>query len=420
MKSSISNIRGMNDILPDISCKWREVEGILTRAAVKYGYNEIRTPILESSALFHRSIGQETDIVNKEMYTFNDRRDESLTLRPEGTACVARALIQAGLLRNIGQKVFYQGPMFRYERPQKGRARQFHQFGLEAFGLDGNGIEIEMLSYCANIWQELGISEKLTLEVNTLGSAECRIRYKSQLVDFFIKHKDSLTEEEQIRLEQNPLRLLDSKNPVIKELLTSAPKLIDVISYEEKIKFEELIASCDKLGIKYKFNPYLVRGLDYYNSTVFEWTTSELGAQGTVCAGGRYDSLVGTLTNGASTPAFGFAIGLERILELITIDTHKSGGVYIIGLCKEAELTIQSIAHTLRKELETKVVMDLLDGSIKNKFKRADKNNAQISLIFGVDEIANNTCTVKHLTTGEQEEITQENILVFLKNYFGE
>ncbi len=420
MKSNISNIRGMNDILPDISFKWRQVESILTATAVKYGYKEIRTPVLESSALFQRSIGQETDIVNKEMYTFNDRRDESLTLRPEGTACIARALIQAGLLRNAGQKVFYQGPMFRYERPQKGRARQFHQFGLEAFGLEGNSIELEMLSYCANIWQELGISEKLTLEVNTLGSSECRIKYKSQLVDFFTKHKDLLTEEEQTRLKQNPLRLLDSKNPVIKELLATAPKLIDFISSKEKIKFEELISSCDKLGISYTLNPYLVRGLDYYNSTVFEWTTTELGAQGTVCAGGRYDTLVGTLTNGTSTPAFGFALGLERILELITINDNNIGGIHIIGLCKEAELTMQNIAHVLRKDLKTKVVMDLLDGSVKNKFKRADKNNAQISLIFGVDEIANNTCMVKYLATGKQEEITQENLLGFLKNYFGE
>ena len=409
----------MHDIIPEMSEKWRNLEKILANTAKRFGYNEIRTPILENSTLFSRSIGGETDIVNKEMYSFLDRNEESLTMRPEGTASVARAMLQAGLLRSPGQKVWYLGPMFRYERPQKGRLRQFHQFGLEAFGLSDPNIELEMMSFCDNIWQQLGINNKLKLEINTLGTSDCRASFKNDLVSFFLKHKAVLSEEELIRLEKNPLRLLDSKNPKIKELLKSAPKLINSICDEELQKFTKLKDSLTALGIKYEVNPHLVRGLDYYNGTVFEWTTTSLGAQGTVCAGGRYDNLIGMLTKGETTPAFGFALGIERILELIEIPTEKENSIYMIALESDTNLAIAELAQELRNKLKIIIRVDLVESSIKAKFKRAASYAADLAIILGKDEIKSNTITVKNLNDGEQQEIGRDEIIPFLINYFG-
>jgi histidyl-tRNA synthetase len=410
----------MHDITPDISFKWRFIEDILANTARNYGYLEIRTPILENSNLFCRSIGQETDIVNKEMYTFSDRNGDSVTMRPEGTASCVRAMLQTGLLRSAGQKIWYQGPMFRYERPQKGRTRQFHQFGLEAFGISSADIESEMLSYCDNVWQQLGIKDKLTLEINSLGTGECRTRYRSALVEFFSKHTDKLTEEEQIRLKNNPLRILDSKNPLIKELINNAPVLNDYISNEEKEKFNKLKAHLDAMNIKYKLNPYLVRGLDYYNGTVFEWTTTELGAQGTVCAGGRYDNLVGTLsTNGTSTPAFGFAMGLERILELVDVKDEQLSHIYLVAVDDGLDSHIWQLAHKLRTSLNLVVNVDLISSNIKNKFKRAANNKAKVVIILGSDELESGSYTIKFMDSGEQKSINSDKLLDVLKNYFG-
>ena len=315
-EKKIQSIRGMNDLLPNESATWQQIEKIVKGVLNSYGYNEIRTPIVEDTALFKRAVGEVTDIVEKEMYTFNDRNDESITLRPEITAGCVRAGIEHGLFYNQEQRLWYLGPAFRYEKPQKGRYRQFHQFGVEVFGLEGPNIDAELILLTARFWKALGIEEHTTLELNSIGSVEARANYRNALVSFLEQHKDKLDEDCLRRMYTNPLRVLDSKNPVIQELLNQAPKLFNYLDEESKLHFDGLCQLLDSAGIKYNINQRLVRGLDYYNRTVFEWVTSSLGAQGTVCGGGRYDGLVSQL-GGQPTPAVGFAMGVERLVLLV-------------------------------------------------------------------------------------------------------
>ena len=324
MSKQIQAIRGMNDCLPSESGLWQYVESSIRQVVASYGYQEIRTPIVESTDLFKRSIGEVTDIVEKEMYTFSDRNSDSLSLRPEGTACVVRAGNEHGLLYNQQQRLWYMGQMFRHERPQKGRYRQFHQFGVEVFGLAGPDIDAEVILLSARLWKKFGISENVTLEINSLGSAQARVAYKEQLVVFLKTRESELDEDSLRRLKSNPLRVLDSKNPQVQNAVKDAPKLIDCLDEESAKHFQGLCERLDNLGIQYRVNPALVRGLDYYNRTVFEWVTDSLGAQGTVCAGGRYDDLVEQL-GGKATQGVGFAMGLERIILMLqALELDKS------------------------------------------------------------------------------------------------
>lgn len=315
MSAKIQSIRGMHDVLPEHSGLWQYFERIIRNTIQQYGYREIRMPVVESTDLFCRSIGEVTDIVEKEMYTFQDRNGDSLTLRPEGTASCVRAAIQHGLLHNQQQRLWYMGPMFRHERPQKGRYRQFHQIGVETFGIDGPDIDAELIMMTARFWQQLGLNN-IRLELNTLGSNEARSTYRDVLVDYLNQHHDQLDDESQRRLTSNPLRILDSKNPAMQDMIEAAPKLMDHLDDESRDHFEQLQQILSQAGIEFRINTRLVRGLDYYCKTVFEWVTDELGAQGTVCAGGRYDGLVEQL-GGKSTSAAGFAMGVERLLSLI-------------------------------------------------------------------------------------------------------
>ncbi|MEE3002925.1 MAG: histidine--tRNA ligase [Pseudomonadota bacterium] len=420
MKNNISSVRGMHDILPEESGKWKKLEHILAKLALRFGYNELRTPILENTKLFQRSIGQETDIVNKEMYSFDDRNGDSITLRPEGTASCVRALLQAGLLRSPGQKVWYLGPMFRYERPQKGRTRQFHQFGMEVYGIANVNVELELLSYCDILWQNLGLKNKLKLEINCLGSSDCRTRYKTDLVKFFLEHKKELSPAEVQRLENNPLRLLDSKNPIIKELLKDAPQLVSYICAEETSHFNLLKKGLDNLNIRYEVNPFLVRGLDYYNGTVFEWTTTELGAQGTVCAGGRYDKLVAKLSNNVETPAFGFALGMERLLEISNLIGQAQNGIYIITTDISMRDYANVIAHEIREKFDVTCQLDHQESNIKTKLKKAVTNNALIAIIIGGTEIEMNCVTLKNLKQQKQEQVSRTDLISHLNTIFGD
>ena len=317
MSKAIQAVRGMNDCLPGETNKWQMVEEVLRRVAGNYGYAEIRMPIVESTALFKRGIGEVTDIVEKEMYTFDDRNGDSLTLRPEGTASCVRAGNQHGLLYNQEQRLWYMGPMFRHERPQKGRYRQFHQFGIETYGIASADIDAEVIMLSARLWKELGINEFVTLELNTLGSNEDRAKYRDALIEFLSANEEALDEDSKRRMQTNPLRVLDSKNQDVQAMLVNAPKLSEYLSVESSEHFNGLCKRLDVAGIKYVINERLVRGLDYYNRTVFEWVTDSLGAQGTVCAGGRYDGLVEQL-GGKGTPAVGFALGIERLVLMLT------------------------------------------------------------------------------------------------------
>lgn len=386
----------MHDITPNDITAWQHVEKVLQQAATKFGYTEVRTPIVEHSELFLRSIGTETDIVTKEMYAFDDRNGDKLTLRPEGTASCVRLAIQNDLLRSAGQKIWYNGPMFRHERPQKGRYRQFHQFGVEAFGLDSTSIEVELISLCYDIWQQLNL--KLQLEINHLGSTADREKYKTALVTYFKQHESKLSEDELKRLRLNPLRILDSKNAVIQALLQDAPKLADFLSQTAIDEFTALCKELDDLGIAYKINPFLVRGLDYYSALVFEWKTTELGAQDTVCAGGRYDDLVANLSS-MQTPAIGFALGVERLISLSMHNNMQAASPlsYVIALTEGARSTANKISHMIRTETNTICLQDHVTSSVKNKFKRADKSNAKVALIIGDDELKNDTVAIKYL-----------------------
>lgn len=402
MSKQIDAIRGMNDILPEQTRVWQFVESRLTQIVASYGYSEIRFPIVESTHLFKRSIGEVTDIVEKEMYTFPDRNDESLTLRPEGTAVCVRAGIQRGLLYNQQQRLWYCGPMFRYEKPQKGRYRQFHQFGVETFGFEGPDIDVELILMAARMWQALGIQDWVELQINSLGSTDDRQAYRAQLIEYFEQHQQQLDEDSQRRLYSNPLRILDSKNPAMQDLIEAAPKLMGALCEASKNHFEQLCQQLDQLGIRYNVNPRLVRGLDYYNLTVFEWVTDKLGAQGTVCAGGRYDSLVEQL-GGKATPAFGFAMGLERLIELVMLTEPEAQlapttDIYVVTAGAQGQLFGVQTAEQLRQQFPSlRIMQHCGGGNFKKQMKRADKTDAKIALIIGDDEASNQQVSIKFL-----------------------
>ncbi|OCG07052.1 histidine--tRNA ligase [Gilliamella sp. wkB178] len=413
----IQSIRGMNDLLPTESASWQQIEKIVKNVLNSYGYNEIRTPIVEDTALFKRAVGEVTDIVEKEMYTFNDRNDESITLRPEITAGCVRAGIEHGLFYNQEQRLWYLGPAFRYEKPQKGRYRQFHQFGVEVFGLEGPNIDAELILLTARFWKALGIEKHTTLELNSIGSLDARANYRNALVSFLEQHKDKLDEDCLRRMYTNPLRVLDSKNLVVQELLNQAPKLFDYLDDESKTHFDGLCRLLDNAGIKYNINQRLVRGLDYYNRTVFEWVTNSLGAQGTVCGGGRYDGLVSQL-GGQSTPAVGFAMGVERLVLLVQavnplLNCDNSIDIYMISSGDEKTLSsAQCVAEQLRDGLPDKrIVTNYGSSNFKKQFAKADKLGAKIAVIIGENEITNQSVTIKNLQTGEQVEVAQKEVV---------
>lgn len=407
MANNIQAIRGMNDILPQQTDYWSYLEDILRQVVNSYGYNEVRFPILENTALFKRTIGEVTDIVEKEMYTFDDRNGESVTLRPEGTAGCVRAGIENGLFYNQIQRLWYLGPMFRYEKPQLGRFRQFYQFGVEAFGLQGPDIDIEQLLLTARIWENLGLTDQVALQINSLGSCLSREKYRQKLVEYLNDNIDSLDEDSRRRLSTNPMRILDSKNPDMQLMLSAAPRMIDYLDDEERKHFDRLRRLLDAVHIPYEVNSRIVRGLDYYNSTVYEWVTDRLGAQGTLCAGGRYDSLVEHL-GGKATPAVGFAMGLERVVTLLeTVYTpFSSPQVYLILVGEAAVEQGIILSEQLRTELpEMRIVNDYTGGSFKSQFRRADKSGAKVALIIGQDEVETNRVSLKYLRE-ERPQIT--------------
>lgn len=408
--STLQSIRGMNDILPTESPLWQYFESQVKSVLGQYGYREIRMPIVEVTELFARGVGEHTDIVEKEMYTFRDRNDDSLTLRPEGTAGCVRAALQHGLLHNQIQRLWYQGPMFRYERPQKGRYRQFYQIGVETFGMAGADIDAELILLTHRLFQKLGVSESLTLHLNTLGSSEARARYRKALVDFLEGVKDQLDEDSQRRLYVNPLRILDSKSNSTQALLNGAPQFEDYIDEESKTHFEELCALLDSAGVPYVVNPRLVRGLDYYTKTVFEWMTDALGAQGTVCGGGRYDGLIPML-GGKPTPASGFAMGIERLLLLLqTLNAvpesiHDQIDVFVVAAGAEAEKVALKLSETVRSAVPgVRVQMNCGGGSFKSQMKKADKSGAKVALILGDDEATQEMVQIKDLQGNHEQQ----------------
>ncbi|HQQ64069.1 MAG TPA: histidine--tRNA ligase [Pseudomonadales bacterium] len=416
--SKIQSIRGMNDLLPHESPLWQYIESVISDVLQGYGYREIRFPILEQTALFKRAIGEVTDIVEKEMYTFEDRNGDSLTLRPEGTACCVRACEQNGLLYNQTQKLWYAGPMFRHERPQKGRLRQFHQIGVEAFGFAGPDVDAEMLLLTARLWRELGLVDKVSLQLNSLGSNAARANYRAALVAHLEKFESELDEDSKRRMHGNPLRVLDSKDQNTRKILETAPVLQDWLDDESRQHFDMLCNVLSRAGVSFELNSRLVRGLDYYNKTVFEWVTTALGAQGTVCAGGRYDGLVEQL-GGRPTPAFGFAMGIERLALLLATEGDQvvvDADVYIVVVGDVlAEALI--LAEHCRDALPCHAVqMHCGGGSFKNQFKRADKSGAQLAVILGEDEVAGEVATVKFLRQErEQERVPFATLGAFLR-----
>ena len=405
---ALQAVRGMNDCLPSETNVWQMVESVLCRVASNYGFAEIRMPIVESTALFKRSIGEVTDIVEKEMYTFDDRNGDSLTLRPEGTASCIRAANQHGLLYNQEQRLWYMGPMFRHERPQKGRYRQFHQFGLEAFGIETSDIDAEIILLTSRLWRELGINEFVTLELNSLGSNEERANYREALVIYLTEREALLDEDAKRRMHTNPLRVLDSKNPQVQDALADAPKLSDYFGEETQQHFDGLCARLDAAGVNYVLNERLVRGLDYYNRTVFEWVTTSLGAQGTICAGGRYDGLVEQL-GGKATPGFGFALGIERLVLMLTeldkvTNIRPQVDAYVVILGEDAQIRANALAKQWRDQVPNiRLQCHCGGGNMKKQLKRADKSGAQIALILGDDEIAQQSVMIKYLR-GQQEQ----------------
>ena len=426
---TINAIRGFNDILPSEAPRWRKLENVLMGLMDAYGYQQIRLPLVEQTALFKRAIGDATDIVEKEMYTFFDKGEppESLTLRPEGTAGCVRAMLEHNLLRGALPRVWYTGPMFRYEKPQKGRYRQFHQFGVETFGVTTPDIEAELILLTARMWKRLNLSDKVQLELNTLGEIEARNRFRAALVEYLSARKSELDEDSQRRLTTNPLRILDSKSEQTQALLVGAPKLHDFLDEESLQHFEQLKSYLDAAGIAYIVNQKLVRGLDYYNKTVFEWTTTHLGAQGTVCAGGRYDGLVGQLKGKAdqSVPAVGFALGMERLLLLIEqVESQASTADCDVFLLADPQYQTQLLilAESLRNSFEAqnqsiRVKTGSL-GSLKSQMKKADQSGARFAIILGEREVEQAQVTVKVLATGEQETWVQQEIVTQLIQRF--
>jgi histidyl-tRNA synthetase len=406
----------MNDILPDETPYWQYLEQTVSRVLSSYGYGEIRLPLVESTRLFQRSIGEVTDIVEKEMYSFDDRNGDSLTLRPEGTAGCVRAAIQRGLL-GVPQRLWYAGPMFRYERPQKGRQRQFHQIGVEAFGIATPDMDAEIILLSARIWRQLGLSDSVELQLNSIGSSDARRAYRTALVDYLQQREDALDEDSQRRLHSNPLRILDSKNPHTQALLDEAPALADFLDEESREDFARLRELLDAAGQRYVVNSRLVRGLDYYNKTVFEWVTDRLGAQGTVCAGGRYDGLVEQL-GGKPTPGVGFAMGMERLV-LLLLESAATGpagrGVdaYVVAVGEAAQREALATVEAVRNKLGELVILQHTGaGSFKSQLKKADKSGARLALIWGEDEVANGSVTVKQLRdqTAQEDSPRQQSV----------
>ncbi|EGQ8131204.1 histidine--tRNA ligase [Vibrio parahaemolyticus] len=414
MAKTIQAIRGMNDCLPTQSPLWQKLESTVKNVISAYGYNEVRMPIVEETNLFSRAVGEETDVVSKEMYTFDDRNGDSLTLRPEGTAGCVRSCIQNSLINRDEQRLWYMGPMFRHERPQKGRYRQFHQCGVEVFGLNGPDVDAELIMMTARLWRELGIDKHVRLELNSIGSQEDRADYRTALVAFLEQHIDVLDEDCKRRMHTNPLRVLDTKNPDIQAILGDAPRLSEYLGEESKAHFAGLCELLDAAGIEYTVNERLVRGLDYYNRTVFEWITESLGAQGTVCGGGRYDGLVEQL-GGKPTPAVGFAMGLERLvlmLETLELtDVRRSVDVYVVTAGEGTMMAGMKLAEQLREAISGVRVMNHFGGgNFKKQFKRADKVGAVVALVLGENEVADNTVVLKDLVGGEQETYNQAEV----------
>ncbi|GJM07251.1 MAG: histidine--tRNA ligase [marine bacterium B5-7] len=412
MSKTLQAIRGMNDLVPAQTAVWRVVESRLADIASQFAYQEIRFPIVEQTELFKRAVGESTDIVEKEMYTFTDRNGDSLSLRPEGTAPCVRAGLQQGLIVQQVQRLWYTGPMFRHERPQKGRYRQFYQFGAENFGMPGPLADVELIAMTAQFWQSLGITDAVHLEINSLGTPAVRQQHREALVAYFEQHRDQLDEDSQRRLSTNPLRILDSKNPAMADLIASAPALSDYFDEVSTAHFTQVKQSLDTCGITYRVNPQLVRGLDYYTHTVFEWVTDKLGSQNAICAGGRYDGLVEQI-GGKAAPAVGFALGLERLILLLeacdkTPETSAVVDVYWVCVGDAAVQQAMQVAQTLRTAIPTlRLVVDAVGGSFKSQFKRADKSGAAIALILGDDELASQSVQIKYL----REDKPQKTIL---------
>ena len=419
---SIQSIRGMHDLLPDITPTWRWLESQLADLFAAYDFREIRIPLVEKAELFTRAIGQATDVVEKEMYAFADRNGDTLALRPEGTAGVVRAAIQHGMLASPGLKLWYQGPMFRHERPQRGRQRKFHQFGAEVFGLPGPDVDAELIALGERIWKRLGIAESIRLEINTLGDREDRQRYRARLIEFLKPHEADLDADSRRRLESNPLRIFDSKNPQTQAIIADAPRLADTLGDDAREHFEEFRSLLDALGIEYSVNPGLVRGLDYYSRTVFEWITDDLGAQGTVCAGGRYDGLV-AIQGGKDTPGIGFALGVERLIELLSKEgAEHSCYPHVYLVCQAPIAEGLRLAEELRENLPALVLsLHLGGGSFKSQFKRADRSGARYALVLGESEVADGVCKIKDLR-GErpQETISLSNLTARLTQLLSE
>ena len=413
----------MPTLLPEELVKWQFVESQVKQVMGAYAFREIRTPIVERTELFQRTIGESTDVVSKEMYSFTDRKDQSLTLRPEATAGVVRAGIEHGLFYNQTQKLWSMGPMYRYERPQKGRYRQFHQINMEAFGYQGPDIDLEIILMTARIWKALGINS-IQLEINSLGTPASRQVYREALVDYFTDHKRSLDEDSMTRLKTNPMRILDSKNPDMKTLILNAPKITDYLDDESKQHFSILLKTLESHSIDYKLNPNLVRGLDYYTKTVFEWTSDQLGSQATVCGGGRYDGLVEQL-GGKDICGIGCAIGMERLTELVELSVEKAENsqpkIYIVAVGEGAEIHASIMAETIRDENQNYTVEVNMDGgNFKQQFRRADKSGAELAIIVGEQEIEQGTVSLKPLKSdGEQKTVKQEELIGQLDKFFG-
>ncbi|MCP4475193.1 MAG: histidine--tRNA ligase [Gammaproteobacteria bacterium] len=423
MSQRIQAVKGMNDILPNESAAWRYVEQILAETAAVYGYQELRFPIIDKTVLFKRSVGEETDIVGKEMYSFADRNGDSLTLRPEGTAGCVRAALQQELLYRQTPRLWYMGPMFRYERPQKGRYRQFQQFGIEVFGLAGPDIDAEIIALSAQLWRRLGIDQVVTLQINSLGGEQARQRYRQALVEYLTPLAEQLDSDSQRRLTTNPLRILDSKNSQVQALLRDAPKLQQFLTAEDQHHFQQLCQLLDNSGITYQHNPLLVRGLDYYNRTVFEWVSDKLGAQATVCAGGRYDGLVAQL-GGDEIPAVGFALGIERLLlllqqlEVMPANQHDLPDVYLVVVGEEQVMAAAlTLAESLRTALpQLKLLVNCGGGSFKSQFKRADKSGAKFAIVLAEAELAQQQVTIKYLRLDKpQQSVPLSQLAQFLQ-----
>ena len=404
MAAAIQPIRGMNDILPDATPVWQWVEAAAREVFAGYGYRELRVPVVERTELFSRSIGEVTDIVEKEMYSFTDRNDDHLSLRPEATASCVRAAISNGLIHNQQQRLWYAGPMFRYERPQKGRYRQFHQLGAEALGFAGPDIDAELILMSARLWRVLGL-EDLQLELNSLGTAESRLEYRQLLVEYFSGHRALLDDDSLRRLEQNPLRILDSKNPAMQALIAAAPSITDHLDADSAAHFEQLKAILEAAGVRYRVNPRLVRGLDYYSRTVFEWLTDRLGAQAAVCSGGRYDGLVAQL-GGRPTPAIGWALGMERLVELVQDSAPPAAAphAYLLPVGEAAQRRAFALAEWLRDAIPgLRLFSHCGEGSLKSAMKKADRSGAELALIMGDEELAADRVLVKPLRSGDEQ-----------------